>query len=278
MKIKKSTLKFVLGLALVFSIAYSSSGAERKWHLLKGVELIENYANDADSFWVTDRSGDKHKFRLYFCDAAETRDRPEWAQKRLEKQGDYWDIDPDAALRMGHKATRFVEDLLNDESFAIYTRWQDAMGQGHKRYYALLRFKEKYLSEILVSNGLVRIYDHPLNLAADVELPTGERAGELQHHLEQLERAAKANRRGGWGEADPPEKKRATFQPRTIKLKYPIFIYSLKTGRKCGLLHAGAEVKLLKREPNAMLRVRFKKAKNKFYEAQCRENSLRHQE
>ena len=40
----------------------------------------------------------------------------------------------------------------------MYTRKEDARGRGHRRYYALVKARGKYLSLALVEAGLARVY------------------------------------------------------------------------------------------------------------------------
>jgi endonuclease YncB( thermonuclease family) len=78
------------------------------------------------------------------------------------------------------------------QPFTIYTRWRSVFGP--TRYYAMVVTPGgRDLNELLVSNGLARIY------GTRTPLPDGQDSREYLAHLHALENEAKAAKRGGWG-------------------------------------------------------------------------------
>ena len=79
--------------------------------------------------------------------------------------------------------------------FTIYTRWRRALGRSANwRYYAIVITGDgRDLNELLVSNGLARIY------GTRTPLPDGRDSREYLAHLHGLENEARAVKRGAWG-------------------------------------------------------------------------------
>jgi endonuclease YncB( thermonuclease family) len=157
------------------------------WKVYKNCSLVENGYNDGDSFCVK-TSRRTYVFRLYFVDAPEL---DLLVPERVREQAAYWDTDVETVLRLAREARRFTEDFLKD-GFTVYTRKEDARGRGHRRYYALIRAGEAYLSTALVRAGLARVYGW------STDLPDGLPARKYEADLRTAERRAKREKRGGW--------------------------------------------------------------------------------
>jgi endonuclease YncB( thermonuclease family) len=185
----------LLGAALVLRLAACPAAAEG-WKELKNCELIPDPSNDGDSFHV--RYKRRHYiFRLYFVDAPETdRSFPD----RLQEQAAYWEIDPREVVALGAEAREFTLHVLR-QPFTVYTKRQDAQGRSDRpRYFAFVKTEGGYLSDLLVSRGLARVY------GADTDLPDKREAWRYWGHLRVLEKAAKRNGLGAWKQsrADRP--------------------------------------------------------------------------
>ena len=186
---------FPICLLLVASVVFASQlvsareEAPRPFERLERCSLIPNEANDGDSFHVRAK-GKEYIFRLYFVDTPETENRfPE----RVQAQAKYFGITPDEAIRIGKIAAAFTRDKLAPKTFTVYTRWQDARGESRlPRYYALVVVEDKQLAELLVANGLARVFGQPANL------PTGMHASAFEASLRTLEAKAKQNHLGAW--------------------------------------------------------------------------------
>jgi len=242
------------------------------WIELKNCRLAENQSNDADSFVVEctqDYRGEaQNRFRLYFVDAAETDANSDFKQERLQVQAEYWESnDPDFSLKMGLRAKHFVERLLRG-GFSVYTQGEYAPSLGAPRTYALIRVKDRWLDEILVEEGLVRIYGQ------GTDLPDGLSAKKHWGRLHQLERAARADRRNGWhGSVSGEMAEQMEFVPYDAVTSRDAWIYSIKDGRKMTVIARGETVTVIAPADGSQLRIRFKK-NSKVYEGLCEKKSL----
>ncbi|AKJ63730.1 thermonuclease family protein [Kiritimatiella glycovorans] len=154
-------------------LAAPAAWAARRWHRFTDGRLAENPYNDGDSFWIDCGDRDR-KFRLYFCDAPECSAEKPWARRRLKEQAEYFGISRRDAVERGREAKRRTENLLAEHACTVWTRWDDAKGQGAPRWYALVRVRGRWLSEILVESGLAIPWFHPPHLRRDTRLPGGE--------------------------------------------------------------------------------------------------------
>ena len=163
-------------------------GQDRDWTVLEGCTLLKRSGNDGDSFHVR-HDGKEYIFRLYFVDAAET--SMSYPQ-RVKEQADYFDLDTDAALRLGEAAAKFTASVLAAGPFTVVTKWEDARGNSRlPRHYALVNTQLGDLDELLTREGLVRQYGMP------VREGDGQRKQAL---LRKLENEAKQQKAGAWGE------------------------------------------------------------------------------
>ena len=165
--------------------------AREPWVVLKDCRLVRSESLDADSFHVT-AAGKEYIFRLYFVDAPET--DMSFAD-RVKEQAQYFALKPEQAITLGEYAKRFTKEKLA-QPFTVRTCMQDARGRSKmSRYYAFVETKEGDLAELLVANGLARVF----GAAAQ---PVGLRSPERQwDKLKRLEREAKQLKVGAWGAA-----------------------------------------------------------------------------
>lgn len=168
------------------------SAEAAKWQKLSNCRLAPGKYIDGDSFHVL--HGDKeYVFRLYFVDAPET---DKELSDRIAEQAAYWGISEMRITRLGRKATRFAEQTLN-KPFTVYTQWEDAQGSSQlPRYYAIVKIGADDLAELLVENGLARVY------GASTPLPDGTSIEVFFQRLRQLEARAKRRKAGAWAGKD----------------------------------------------------------------------------
>lgn len=186
------TSLFLLLLAGCALLAPAASAREREstpYQKLERVRLLPNKANDGDSFHAS-ADGKEFIFRLYQVDTPETeKEFPE----RVKDQATYFGITPDEAVRIGKVAEAFTHEKLAAKPFTVYTRWEDARGASRlPRYYAWIVVEDKTLEELLVANGLARIFGMPGNS------PAGMNSSAFKAHLKTLEEKAKHDHLGAW--------------------------------------------------------------------------------
>ena len=150
-------------------------------------------SNDGDSFRV--RCGDEEfQLRLYFVDAPEANLT---YSERSREQADYFGVSIDEALKAGTVAKEFVKDVLNG-SFVVYTKNNTAPGRGAgARYYGMIKVRGIGLDELLVREGLAR------NKGATLNLPDGTKSRAHVQKLQELEDAARKQRKGIWRTSKP---------------------------------------------------------------------------
>ena len=143
---------------------------------------------DGDSFRVRLPDTRLETFGLYFVDTTESRSRG----KRSDEQAAYFGLTRVQAIELGRQAKIFTAKALG-QPFTIYTRWRNVFGR--TRYYAIVVTSDGHdLNELLVSNGLARIY------GTRTPLPDGRDSRTYLVHLHELENEARAAKRGAWGE------------------------------------------------------------------------------
>lgn len=181
----------ILGAALML-LNTSPALASGEWEELQGCRLIENKANDGDSFHVN-VSGEERIFRLYFVDAPESEDGGRVAS-RISEQAETFGITEQESTEIGKKAAAFTRSLLS-RPFTVLTRGQNAMGASQlKREYAFVTTADgEDLGEMLVSRGLARSYGE------DAATPDSK-AGDLRDRYDALEAQARREKVGAWGD------------------------------------------------------------------------------
>ena len=160
------------------------------WVQLDGCRLLPNRWNDGDSFHIAS-GGQDYLFRLYFVDTPEAESS---LSARLGEQAAYFKISSSQAQSLGKRASEFTRNRLGGRTFTVFTRWRDALGRSkQQRFYSIVRVDGKDLGELLVGEGLARIY------GTRVALPDGRDSRAYLRTLETLERTARQQRKGAWG-------------------------------------------------------------------------------
>ena len=171
------------------TVAVGAREGSKDWIVLENCRLIENPANDGDSFHAS--AGEKeYLFRLYMVDAPET---DEIKPGRLVEQAKYFAITVPQAIEVGRAAKEFAREKLS-EPFTVFTRMSDAMGSSNlERVYAFVQTKDGDLGEQLVRNGLARNHGRKAT-------PPGLKDSRSEvEKLQQFEDAARQEKIGGWG-------------------------------------------------------------------------------
>ncbi len=253
-------------------IAVETACAAKKWRTKEGCALVENAANDGDSFHV--RVNRRiYIFRLLWVDAPETDNR---FPDRVAEQAAYFGISPEDALKAGRAAVEFSGDFLRRAPFTVFTQFDDAMGSSEKdRDYAVIKSGDTYLMEALVQNGLARI--HGLQ-----ELPPdAPSVNAMRMRLKGLENEAKRSRRGAWAYAGPilsrfeQINRPPDIAEQTLTTSRALPVYSLlEPGRVIGTLAGGQTLTVLRAESVSMVRIRFSLPDGRTLEAQARRIDL----
>lgn len=162
-------------------------GRGNGWTVLENCRLLRRGGNDGDSFHVL-HEGKEYIFRLYYVDAPETN---ESYPERVREQAEYFNLDEHDALRLGKEAARFTERILSRGPFTVVTRWEDARGNSRlPRHFGLVVTEQGDLDELLMAEGLVRLY----GMRAD-----GSYGSRKYQTLKKLEQEARRERVGAWG-------------------------------------------------------------------------------
>jgi endonuclease YncB( thermonuclease family) len=176
-----------LFLVPLVSVAQKAPPAQA-WQKIGGCQLVQNRWNDGDSFHTL-TEGKEMMFRLYFVDTPEA--ETEYAERTTD-QAAYFGISEADAVKLGEAAAAFTKQKLTN-GFTVQTRWHKALGRSNmQRYYALVDVNGQSLAELLVSNGLARIF------GTRTVLPDGRDSRTYLAYLTELEARAKAAKLGGW--------------------------------------------------------------------------------
>lgn len=171
-----------------------------KYETLKGCTLAQHRNNDGDSFLVKLPDGQTKIFRLFFVDTPESAFRNysggENNHQRIAHQAaDMGGISTQQAVEIGKKAKAYALSLLQKSPFTIYTRWNSPFHDG--RYSAFVEIKtdqkSRYLHELLVEQGLARIYTR------GADLPDGTEEATHKKMLHSIQRQAQSRELGAWG-------------------------------------------------------------------------------
>lgn len=176
----------------IFLLPLFAFAASPTWEKIEGCTLVADGYRDGDSFTVRIAPRTFRVFRLYFVDAPEDSNDQRYPE-RLADQAKYFGISTERAAELGDQAAKFAEEQLS-KPFVVWTCWQVAPGQSKRqRFYAMIETADgRWLSSLLVSEGLARIY------GKRVSLPCGTTSREYLALLQALENAAKRERAGGW--------------------------------------------------------------------------------
>ena len=147
--------------------------------------------NDGDSFHVI--TGDANReivARLYFVDTPEAETS---YRDRLDEQAAYFGITREQATTIAHEATAFTAKRLA-APFTVWTRWRSALGRSAlgRVYCIIITTEGRDLNELLVENGLARIY------GTRTVLYDGRDSRAYLAKLAELEARAKLLKRGAW--------------------------------------------------------------------------------
>ncbi len=178
----------------------STPQARATWVQLADARFTDGPANDGDSFVVTHRGG-THTLRLYFVDCCEKR-RYDLVRSRIVDQAAYFGgITETQVITLGRQARDRTKELLTTRPARYTTRWERVFDS--ERFYAHVEVQAEsgewqQLAAVLVAEGLARIHTKP------ADLPDGTAAVRFTGTLRELERTARAERRGGWRHATLP--------------------------------------------------------------------------
>ncbi len=200
---------------LVLLLVLANVARAHDWLTLKDCRYLPNASNDGDSFHVR-AAGKEYIFRLYFVDTPETDTS---IPARVREQAKYFSATIQQTLQVGLEAELFTRQKLA-RPFAVRTCLQDARGRSQlPRYFAFVQTESADLGEALVANGLARVY------GAASEAP-GMNTPEIEwRKLEQLERAAKEQKVGGWGLGSGRLNTRSATQPGSSTHSFDAFFH-----------------------------------------------------
>jgi competence ComEA-like helix-hairpin-helix protein len=197
-RLSKKLLIVILFLTamLIFGGSFSSYAADLQ--MFSNARLVNNPANDGDSFFV-EANGKSFHVRLYFVDCPETSTSFKSDAQRVREQARHFGLTPAArAIHFGNEATTFVERILA-KPFTVHTAFASALGRSAKgRVYGFIITADgDDLAGLLVKNGLARTY------GLGRKTPNGIPRNEMIERLRDLETSAMLKRIGIWLESDP---------------------------------------------------------------------------
>jgi len=183
----------LIALSLILSVTLHAA-PERQWEKLEGCTLGDTKYADGDSFHVKCKDRDLI-IRLYFVDTPEHSGDQRFPA-RIADQAKYFGISSPEVLKVGDAAHEFTLKTLGAAPFTVYTSGQDAMGASkQQRLYGIVETKQGNLAELLVKNGLARIYGN------HVTMPDGMDGQQYEEKLGKLEEQAKQKKAGGWAKS-----------------------------------------------------------------------------
>lgn len=165
---------------------------------LTNVKLINNSANDGDSFFV-ESAGKSFHVRLYFVDCPETSIGFKSDAQRVREQMRYFGLPiAERTIHFGNEAKTFTEGILA-KPFTVHTAFASALGRSAKgRIYGFITTSDgNDFASLLVKKGLARTY------GMGRETPDGISRDEMVERLRDLETSAMLKRIGIWSESDP---------------------------------------------------------------------------
>jgi endonuclease YncB( thermonuclease family) len=147
--------------------------------------------NNYGDFFHVRADGQDIVFYLYFVEAPKV-ENDRQVSSRVSDQAKYFGVTGAQAVQLGREAAAFTKIKLSG-AFTVYTRWKPALGNGRfKRYYAVVIVGHEDLAQLLVKNGLARIY------GPRTPTPDGTDMDTYLGKLNELEREAKQLRLGRW--------------------------------------------------------------------------------
>lgn len=167
---------------------------------LTNAKLINNSANDGDSFFV-EAAGKSFHVRLYFVDCPETSVGFKSDARRVREQMRYFGLpSAERTIHFGNEAKTFSESILA-KPFTVHTAFASALGRSAKgRIYGFITTADgNDLAILLVKNGLARTY------GMGRETPDEISRDEMIEKLRDLETSAMLKRIGIWSESNPDQ-------------------------------------------------------------------------
>lgn len=178
-------------LFLALFLPLSAKSASKPFEKIEGCQWKADRWNDGDSFHVIAGQPSRELVvRLYFVDTPEA----ETAYRdRLDEQAAYFGITREQASMIAAEARAFTEQRLS-MPFTVWTRWHSALGRTAigRVYCIVIDSTGRDLNELLVENGLARIY------GVRTPLPDGRDSRKYLARLAELEKQAKAGKKGAW--------------------------------------------------------------------------------
>ena len=169
----------------------------RNQQILTHCHLVQDPANDADSFRVRTTNGE-YRFCLYFVDAPDANGS---SPDTISSQCRYFGGLTEQELRgVARDAQLYVLNLLHDREFDVVTRWEPAPEEGTDQIQTCRGFvflpggsaSPVNLAELLVENGLVTL-SHCSEPLPDLTSPQA-----FQRKLQSIEQIAISRHSGGW--------------------------------------------------------------------------------
>lgn len=162
------------------------------WQELGGCLLVEDRGNDGDSFDIL-HQGTRHTIRLYFADCPE-KYRHQYNGPRIADQGRYFGgLSEEETVAVGEAARDFTLARLRARPFTILTRWEAVFDS--ERRYAFVTLPEGDLAELLVREGLARIF------TKGGDRPGGLNTKDEKQKLHSLQLQAKKAGKGAWAKS-----------------------------------------------------------------------------
>ena len=193
---KLLTISLFLTAVLMFGGLFPSHAAELQ--KLTNAKLINNSANDGDSFFV-ESAGKSFHVRLYYVDCAETSVGSKSDAQRVREQMRYFGLpSAERTIHFGNEAKTFAESILA-KPFTVHTAFASALGRSAKgRIYGFITTSDgNDFASLLVKNGFARTH------GIGRETPDGVSRAEMIERLRDFEISAILKRVGIWSESDP---------------------------------------------------------------------------
>jgi len=187
-----------LSLTAVLAFVGISLSHAAELQKLTNAKLVNNSANDGDSFFV-ESAGKSFHMRLYFVDCPETSVGFKSDAQRVREQMRYFGLPrAERTIHFGNEAKTFAESILA-KPFTVHTAFVSALGRSAKGHiYGFITTSDgNDFASLLVKNGLARTY------GIGRETPDGISRDEMIERLRDLETSAMLKRIGIWSESDP---------------------------------------------------------------------------
>ena len=125
-----SIIRFSL-VTVVLVLGYITPTLGADLQMFSNVKLINNPANDGDSFLV-EANGKSFRVRLYFVDCPEISTNTKSDARRVREQTRYFGVsEATRIIHFGNEAKSFVDRILG-EPFTVHTAFASALGRSSK--------------------------------------------------------------------------------------------------------------------------------------------------